>query len=161
MQVIICGAGQVGFHIAKYLSHQHNDVTVMDSSRTLVRKIEESLDVKALVGYASDPDLLDKADVASADMLVAVTNSDEVNMVACQVAHSLFNVPTKIARIRNQSYLNPKWQDLFSREHLPIDITISPEIADPPIPDIIISSTSENTSKSKDKSSKVLYCSKS
>ncbi|MGY8986559.1 MAG: Trk system potassium transporter TrkA [Sphingomonadales bacterium] len=128
MQVIICGAGQVGFHIAKYLSHQHNDVTVIDSSRTLVRKIEESLDVKALVGYASDPDLLDRADAASADMLVAVTNSDEVNMVACQVAHSLFNVPTKIARIRNQSYLNPKWQNLFSREHLPIDITISPEI---------------------------------
>ncbi|MEX0298899.1 MAG: Trk system potassium transporter TrkA [Kordiimonas sp.] len=128
MKVIVCGAGQVGFNIAKHLADQHNDVTVIDRSRSLIRKISESLDVQALVGYASDPDLLDKAGAADSDLIVAVTLSDEVNMVACQVAHSLFSVPTKVARIRNQAYLKSGWRDLFSRDNMPIDVIISPEL---------------------------------
>ncbi len=128
MKVIVCGAGQVGFHIAKHLADQQNDVTVIDRSVKLIRKISESLDVQALVGHGSDPDMLARAGASDADLFVAVTLSDEVNMVACQVAHSLFSVPTKIARIRNQVYLNPNWRDLFSRDNLPIDVIISPEM---------------------------------
>ncbi|MFC3051059.1 Trk system potassium transporter TrkA [Kordiimonas pumila] len=128
MKVIVCGAGQVGFNIAKHLAGQNNDVTVIDTSRELIRKISDSLDVKAIVGYASDPDMLNKAAAADADLLIAVTQSDEVNMVACQVAHSLFSVPTKVARIRNQAYLKPGWRDLFSRDNMPIDVIISPEL---------------------------------
>ena len=128
MKVIVCGAGQVGFHIAKHLADQQNDVTVIDRSVKLIRKISESLDVQALVGHGSDPDMLAKAGATDADLLVAVTPSDEVNMISCQVAHSLFSIPTKIARIRNQVYLNPNWRDLFSRDNLPIDVIISPEL---------------------------------
>ncbi len=128
MKVVVCGAGQVGFNIAKYLAEQQNDVTVIDRSPELIRKISESLDVKAVVGHASDPQQLELAGAKDTEMLIAVTISDEVNMIACQVAHSLFNVPTKIARIRNQVYLNSKWRDLFSHSHLPIDVIISPEL---------------------------------
>lgn len=128
MKVIICGAGQVGYNIARYLAEQKNDVTVIDRSAKLIRKIGELLDVQAIEGHASDPGLLEQAGAADADMIVAVTYSDEVNMVACQIAHSLFNVPTKIARIRDQSYLDPRWQDLFTRDNLPIDVIISPEV---------------------------------
>jgi len=128
MKVIVCGAGQVGFNIAKHLAGQNNDVTVIDTSRSLIRKLSESLDVQALVGNASDPDMLDKAGASDADLLIAVTLSDEVNMVACQVGHSLFSVPTKVARIRNQAYLKSSWRDLFSRDNMPIDVIISPEL---------------------------------
>ncbi|MGC2854207.1 Trk system potassium transporter TrkA [Novispirillum sp. DQ9] len=128
MKVIICGAGQVGYNIARYLSGENNDITVIDQRPELIRKISDGLDVKAVVGHASHPDVLEQAGVGDCDMLIAVTHADEVNMVACQVAHSLFNVPTKIARVRNQSYLNPMWGNLFSREHMPIDVIISPEI---------------------------------
>lgn len=128
MKVIVCGAGQVGFSIARYLAIENNDVTVIDQSAELIGKVNDSLDVQALVGHASHPDILEQAGAADADMLIAVTYADEVNMVACQIAHSLFNVPTKIARIRQQSYLNPMWADLFSLDHMPIDVIISPEI---------------------------------
>ena len=128
MKVIICGAGQVGFSIARYLSVESNDVTVIDQSPDLIGKVNESLDVQAIVGHASHPDVLESAGAADADMIIAVTFADEVNMVACQIAHSLFNVPTKIARIRQQSYLEPMWADLFSRDHIPINVIISPEV---------------------------------
>ncbi|WP_138380043.1 Trk system potassium transporter TrkA [Luteithermobacter gelatinilyticus] len=128
MKVIICGAGQVGFNIARHLANENNDVTVIDRSPELISKIRNSLDVHAIVGYASHPDLLEQAGARDADMIIAVTLFDEVNMVACQVAHSLFDVPTKIARVRAQNYLQPTWRELFSREHLPIDVIISPEI---------------------------------
>lgn len=127
MKVVICGAGQVGFHLARYLSSEQNDVTVVDQSPELIGKINDQLDVQAFVGHAAHPDVLERAGAENADMLIAVTFTDEVNMTACQVAHSLFNVPTKIARIRQQNYLNPLWGDLFAREHLPIDVIISPE----------------------------------
>jgi trk system potassium uptake protein TrkA len=128
MKVIVCGAGQVGFNIARYLAMENNDVTVIDQAADLIGKVNDLLDVQAFVGHASHPDILEQAGAADADMLIAVTYADEVNMVACQIAHSLFNVPTKIARVRQQSYLNPIWADLFSRDHMPIDVIISPEL---------------------------------
>ncbi len=128
MKVIICGAGQVGFNIARYLASEGADITLIDQSEALVTKIADSLDVQGIVGFASHPDILERAGAPDADMVIAVTYADEVNMVACQICHSLFDVTTKIARVRHQSYLNPLWSDLFSRDHLPIDVIISPEI---------------------------------
>ncbi len=128
MKVVVCGAGQVGYNIARHLASENNDVTVIDQRPELIRKIGDSLDVKALEGFASHPDMLERAGAGDADMVIAVTFADEVNMVACQVCHSMFNVPTKIARVRQQSYLNPMWSDLFTRDHMPIDVIISPEI---------------------------------
>jgi trk system potassium uptake protein TrkA len=129
MKVIICGAGQVGFGIAERLAAEHNDVTVIDSSPVLIQQITESLDVQGIVGHGAYPDVLQRAGAEDADMIIAVTFTDEVNMMACQVAYSLFNVTTKIARVRAQSYLAPGWQNLFMRDHLPIDVIISPEMA--------------------------------
>lgn len=128
MKVIVCGAGQVGFGIARQLAAENNDVTVIDQSPQLVQRVADVLDVRALVGHGAHPDVLERAGAPDADMLIAVTFHDEVNMVACQVAHSVFNVPTKIARIRSQSYLQPGFQDLFARDHMPIDVIISPEL---------------------------------
>ncbi|HEX6142543.1 MAG TPA: Trk system potassium transporter TrkA [Geminicoccaceae bacterium] len=128
MRVIVCGAGQVGYNIARYLAQAGNDVTVIDQRPELSQKIADSLDIKTLTGFASHPEVLERAGAEDAEILIAVTQIDEVNMVACQVAHSLFNVPTKIARVRHQSYLHRRWQDLFRREHMPIDVIISPEV---------------------------------
>ncbi|MBM3487915.1 MAG: Trk system potassium transporter TrkA [Alphaproteobacteria bacterium] len=128
MKVIVCGAGQVGFNIARTLAAESIDVTVIDPLPDLVRRVSDTIDVQALVGNGAHPDVLERAGAADADMIIAVTFADEINMVACQVAHSLFNVPTKIARVRAQSYLQPIWADLFSRNHMPIDAIISPEI---------------------------------
>lgn len=128
MKVVICGAGQVGYGIAERLSAEANDVSVIDNSPRLIRSITEMLDVRGFVGHGAHPDILAEAGADQADMIVAVTLHDEVNMVACQVAHSLFNIPIKVARVRAQSYLQPHWQNLFSRDHLPIDVIISPEV---------------------------------
>jgi trk system potassium uptake protein TrkA len=128
MKIIICGAGQVGFNIARHLAMENNDVTVVDTSPELIRRINDNLDAQGIVGHASRPDVLERAGTSDADMIIAVTHMDEVNMVACQVAHSLFDVPIKIARVRHQSYLDPAWSNLFSREHMPIDVIISPEV---------------------------------
>ena len=128
MRVLICGAGQVGFGIAERLAAENNNVTVIDRSPRLVNAIRDTLDVRGFVGHGSHPDVLAQAGAEDADMIIAVTLHDEVNMVACQVAHSLFSVPTKIARIRAQSYLTKHWSNLFSREHMPIDVIISPEV---------------------------------
>ncbi|MDR0807611.1 MAG: Trk system potassium transporter TrkA [Gemmobacter sp.] len=127
MKVIICGAGQVGWQIARQLSGERNDVTVVDSNAELVRRATETLDVQGVTGFASYPDVLERAGARDADMIIAATHSDEVNMVTCQVAHSIFSVPRKIARLRAQSYLNAIWSDLYRRDHLPIDVVISPE----------------------------------
>ncbi|MBK8175599.1 MAG: Trk system potassium transporter TrkA [Rhodospirillales bacterium] len=128
MKIVICGAGEVGFNIARHLSLEGNDVIVIDTAPALIRRINDSLDAQGIVGHASRPDVLDRAGISDADMIIAVTHTDEVNMVACQVAHSLFDVPMKIARVREQSYLDPAWSNLFSRDHLPIDVIISPEV---------------------------------
>jgi len=128
VKVIICGAGQVGSGIARHLASEKNDVTVIDVVPTLVHRVSEQLEVRGLVGFASHPDVLEAAGCKDADMIVAVTHSDEVNMVACQIAHTLFETPMKIARVRDQSYLDPAWSALYAPERLPIDVIISPEI---------------------------------
>lgn len=128
MRAIICGAGQVGYSIAAYLSREENDITVIDHDPAMIARVNEQLDVNGILGHASSPDVLAAAGAKEADMIIAVTHHDEVNMIACQVAHSLFNVPKKIARIRDRSYTAPAWANLFSRSHMPIDVTISPEV---------------------------------
>jgi len=128
MRIIICGAGQVGFGIAERLAAEKHDVSIIDTAPELVQNVRDTLDVRGFVGHGSHPDVLARAGAEQADMIIAVTLHDEVNIVACEVAHALFNVPMKIARIRAQSYLQPHYQDLFSREHLPIDVIISPEL---------------------------------
>ena len=127
MKVIICGAGQVGWQIARHLANEKNDVTVVDRNSDLVRRATDTLDVQGIVGFASYPDVLARAGAQDADMVIAATHSDEVNMVTCQVAHSVFNIPRKIARLRSQSYLDAIYADLYRRDHLPIDVVISPE----------------------------------
>ncbi|MCE6952751.1 Trk system potassium transporter TrkA [Cereibacter sphaeroides] len=127
MKVIICGAGQVGWQIARHLSGERNDVTVVDSNADLVRRATDTLDVQGVVGFASYPDVLEKAGARDADMIIAATHSDEVNMVTCQVAHAIFGITRKIARLRAQSYLDAIYSDLYRRDHLPIDVVISPE----------------------------------
>jgi trk system potassium uptake protein TrkA len=128
MRVVICGAGQVGYGIAERLAAEKNDVSVIDTSPHLVQVVRDTLDVRGFVGHGAHPDTLAQAGADGADMIIAVTLYDEVNMVACQVAHSLFSVPTKVARVRAQSYLQPHWSNLYSSEHLPIDVIISPEV---------------------------------
>ena len=128
MRVIICGAGQVGYSIASYLAREDNDITVIDNDPASIQRITDNLDVNAIYGHASNPDTLSSAGANDAEMVIAVTHHDEINMVACQVAHSLFNVPRKIARIRQSTYLDPAWSNLFSRSHMPIDVIISPEL---------------------------------
>jgi trk system potassium uptake protein len=127
MKVIICGAGQVGWQIARHLSGERNDVTVVDNNADLVRRATDTLDVQGIAGHASYPDVLERAGARDADMVIAATHSDEVNMVTCQVAHSVFGVPRKIARLRSQSYLTAIYSDLYRRDHMPIDVVISPE----------------------------------
>lgn len=128
MKVVICGAGQVGYGIAQRLAAERNDVSIIDTSARLIQSISDTLDVRGFVGHGAHPDVLAQAGAEQADMLIAATLHDEVNMVACQVANANFNVPTKIARIRSQSYLSPQWRNLFAREHMAIDVVISPEI---------------------------------
>jgi trk system potassium uptake protein TrkA len=127
MKVIVCGAGQVGFGIARHLAGEGNDVTVVDRAAPLMQRITDTLDVRPVLGHGGHPDVLEKAGAADADILIAVTASDEVNMVTCQVAKSLFNVPKTIARVRDRNYLVPRWKQLFADESIPIDVIISPE----------------------------------
>ncbi len=127
MKVIICGAGQVGWQIARHLSRENNDVTVVDKDESLIRRISEVLDVSGIAGFASYPDVLERAGAKDADMIIAATFADEVNMVTCQVAHSMFDIPRKIARLRSQSYLDAIYSDLYRQDHMPIDVVISPE----------------------------------
>jgi len=128
MNIIICGAGRVGFTIAKILSEQGHSITVIDQSSEDIQKIDDILDVKSIVGKATYPSILEKANATDADMIIAVTRNDEINMLICQIAFSIFNVQKKIARIRSQDYLNPKFTKVYNKENLPIDVIISPEI---------------------------------
>lgn len=127
MKIIICGAGQVGWQIARHLSGERNDVTIIDSKPELVRRATDALDVQGVAGFASHPDVLDRAGARDADLIIAATYSDEVNMIACQVAHSVFQVPRKIARLRSSAYLATMYSDLYRADHLAIDVVISPE----------------------------------
>ena len=128
MNIIICGAGRVGFTISKLLSEQGHSITVIDQSSEDIQKINDTLDVKAIVGKATYPSILEKANATETDMIIAVTRNDEINMLICQIAFSIFNIQKKIARIRSQDYLNPKFTTVYNKENLPIDVIISPEI---------------------------------
>ncbi len=128
MKVIICGAGKVGTSIAKHLVDQSNDVTVIDRSDELIKNIKEKVDLKTVIGSASNPSILKKAGAEDTDMIIAVTLQDEINMVACQMAHTFFKIPRKIARLRSEDFLNPIWRDLYNAENMPIDLIISPEL---------------------------------
>ena len=128
MRVIVCGAGQVGSTIARHMASEGADVTVIDSSPEQARRVDESYDVRGICGHASHPEVLERAGARDADMLVAVTRSDEVNMVACQVAHTLFGVKRRIARLRHHGYLEPMSGALYGANQMPIDVVISPEV---------------------------------
>ncbi len=128
MKVIVVGSGRVGVGIANGLATERNAVTRIDTSAELIDRVTTDLDVRGVVGHGGHPETLERAGAQDADMIIAVTVSDEVNMVACQVAHSLFGITTKIARVRAQNYLDTEWRDLFSRDNLPIDVIISPEV---------------------------------
>lgn len=128
MRVIVCGAGMVGANIAQFLAAEGNDVTVIESDPSISAHIAATMDVQTVVGHATLPDVLQQAGAGNCDMIVAVTQNDEVNMIACQVADALFQVPNKVARIRHRSFLNPAWANLFSRDNIRIDTIISPEI---------------------------------
>ena len=128
MNIIICGAGKVGFSISKQLSVQGHSITVVDQSSELIQKLNETQDVKGIVGRATFPSVLEKAGAEDTDMIIAVTKNDETNMVICQVAHSIFNITKKIARIRTQEFLGTKWLKLYGESNLPIDVIISPEL---------------------------------
>ena len=128
MNIIICGAGRVGYTIAKLLSEQDHSITVIDQSSEDIQKINDDLDVKSIVGKATFPNVLEKANAEEADMIIAVTRSDEINMLICQIAFSVFKISKKIARIRSQEYLDSKFSKVYSIENLPIDVIISPEV---------------------------------
>jgi len=128
MNIIICGAGKVGFSISKQLSAQGHSVTVVDQASEDIKKINETQDVKGIVGRATFPSVLENAGAANTDMIIAVTKNDETNMIICQLAHSLFEINKKIARIRSQEFLEGKWSKLYNKSNLPIDVIISPEM---------------------------------
>jgi trk system potassium uptake protein TrkA len=126
MKIIILGAGQVGSTVARHLAKEEvNDITVVDLQESLLRDLQDRLDIRTVHGFASHPDVLERAGAEDAEMVIAVTDSDETNMVACQVAYTLFHTPTKIARVREAGYL--KREQLFKQEAFPVDVLISPE----------------------------------
>ena len=127
MKSIICGAGDVGYIIAEKLSKEGFEITVVDESKERLKKISENIDVKTIVGTPSLPTTLSDAGAKDCDILIAVTKSDETNMICCQIGYSLFNIPKKIARIRQQDYLKKEWENLYTNKNLPIDAIISPE----------------------------------
>tara|TARA_B100001057_G_scaffold301843_1_gene302043 strand:+ start:25 stop:1389 length:1365 start_codon:yes stop_codon:yes gene_type:complete len=127
MKTIICGAGDVGYSIADKLSKEKFEVTVIDESDVKLLKVSENLDVKTIQGVPSLPSVLLDAGAEDCEILIAVTRSDETNMVTCQIGHSLFKISKKIARIRQQDYLKEQWQDLYNDNNFPIDAIISPE----------------------------------
>jgi len=128
MNIIICGAGKVGSSISKQLSAQGHSVTVIDQSSEDIKKINDSQDVKGIVGRATLPTVLENAGAENTDMIIAVTRNDETNMIVCQLASSLFNISKKIARIRTTDFLEGKWGKLYSKSNIPIDVIISPEL---------------------------------
>jgi trk system potassium uptake protein len=125
MKIIILGAGQVGGTLAENLVNEANDITVVDTNYERLRELKDRLDLRTVHGMGSYPHILKQAGIEDADMLVAVTNSDEVNMIACQIAYTLFHTPTKIARVRASAYITR--QGLFNNSALPVDVIISPE----------------------------------
>jgi len=125
VKIVVLGAGQVGSTVAHSLSNEENDITIVDTNATRLKELQDRLDIRTVLGFASYPKVLIRAGIEDADLIIALTNSDETNMTACQVAYTLFNTPTRIARIRASEYMDRP--DLFQREHCPVDVLISPE----------------------------------
>ena len=125
MKIIILGAGQVGWSVAQALASEANDITVVDNRPEVLRDLQDRIDIRTVAGPASHPEVLTRAGAEDADMILAVTNSDETNMIACQVAYTLFHTPIKVARVRAQAY--QQYPKLFSQDALPVDVLISPE----------------------------------
>ncbi|MDP1756160.1 MAG: NAD-binding protein, partial [Pseudohongiella sp.] len=126
MKIIILGCNQVGISLAENLSSEANDITVVDPDANKLRELKDRLDVGIAQGWPSHPDILRAAGADDADMIIAVTENDEVNMVACQIAYSIFKTPKKICRLRSASYIAQ--EDLFCNEAIPLDVVISPEL---------------------------------
>ena len=128
MKIVIVGAGQVGATLAENLAREYNDITMIDINASVLQALQDRLDIRTVVGTGCHPDVLVDAGIEDADMIVAVTSSDELNIIACQVAYSLFHTPSKIARVRAHNYTNPKYKDvLFNDKHMPVDVMITPE----------------------------------
>ncbi len=127
MKIIVGGAGSVGRSIIGYLSRGNNDIIVVDTNRERLNEISREFDVQPVLGSVSHPDIQEKIGADSADILIAATDNDEVNLVACQVGYTLFNIPKKIARIDSEYFLSPMWNTLFNEKSLPIDLVISPD----------------------------------
>lgn len=125
MKIIVLGAGQVGSTVAQNLAHENNDVTVVDLDMNTLQELQNRIDLNTVFGHAAYPDVLRAAGAEDADMIIAATNSDETNMIACQIAYTLFRTTSRIARVRSQEYLKEK--QLFQKKHIPIDVLISPE----------------------------------
>ena len=128
MKIIILGAGEVGANLAQNLSLEASDITVVDTDTSRLRELQDRFDIRTITGKASHPDVMRQAGAEDADMIIAVTQNDETNMVICQVAYSIFKINKKIARIRGQEFLGEKWGKLYGESNLPIDVIISPEI---------------------------------
>lgn len=126
MKIIILGAGQVGGTLAEHLTNEKNDIVVVDTDGERLRNLADRLDIAVVTGHAAHPDVLARAGANDAEMIIAVTDSDEINMVACQISHTLFHTPRKISRVRSPSFLLHQ-ETLFNRENIPIDVIIGPE----------------------------------
>lgn len=126
MKIVILGAGQVGSTVASALVHEENDITIVDIDEHRLKELQDQMDIRSVQGHASHPKVMERAGIEDADLVIALTSSDEVNMVACQIAYTLYNVPTRVARVRSAQYTMRK--GLFHREHSPVDVLISPEL---------------------------------
>jgi trk system potassium uptake protein TrkA len=126
MKIVILGAGQVGSTVASALAHEDNDITIVDKNERRLKELRDQMDIRSVLGYASHPKVMERAGIEDADLVIALTSSDEVNMVACQIAYTLYNVPTRVARVRAAAYTDKA--KLFHREHSPVDVLISPEL---------------------------------
>ena len=127
MKIIILGAGEVGGNLAQNLIKEAGDITVVDTDADRLRELQDRFDIRTVRGLASHPDVMRQAGADDADMLIAVTNADEVNMVACQIAHTVFHTPTKIARIRSTAYVKPEFAGIFRSDATPVDFIVNPE----------------------------------
>lgn len=128
MKIIVCGAGQVGQSVVSYLVKGNNDIIVIDDNQRALDELSKEFDILPVYGQPSHPDILEKAGAKDSDMILAVTEVDEVNMVICQLAYTLFNIPKKIASVNSETFLDPLWGMLYNDNHLPIDLLISPDI---------------------------------
>ncbi len=126
MKIVILGAGQVGSTVASALVHEDNDITIVDQDQRRLKELQDQMDIRSVLGHASHPKVMERAGIEDADIVIALTSSDEVNMVACQIAYTLYNVPTRVARVRSAAYT--EHMEIFHREHSPVDVLISPEL---------------------------------